>query len=514
MTKKTSRSVLPTSTRAHRESTSTVRGPSQSPLAIRAKPKYIASDESTLGSSEATRFHEFASGVVEEDDWIRKETANPRERLTINDTLKKENAIRQLGNEAEEEALEEDDNEEDDEGDNDSDDENGFDDEDNEDNDEGSDESDEATDGNETDNEAGFAESDEETDGEGDFAFWTPGRNIHHRQTREVTSYRASTHRTASASSVESEHMHPFKDDVRRSRRRPRPIRIRPGTPDLPDSTDFVCGTLDEDRPLEDAYVSCMEARKNAKHKMCPQDIDPSFPTSDLEDEEDEHDILEPNNDSDEHVWLHGKFEDSDDEHHGRRRSNVGHRNRSPPLPTRRLHSPPPPTRRLHSPPPTKTRLRSPPPRKLFGHSPRRMRSPPPARSIQSPPASPTDHATSTAFGFAPLGSRPGLTHTKSLPRTPNAFCRQYMADRLIAANGNNPDDATDGHVRGAIDIVKGLEQKRQRRKEKFCQKHCQNRKNKAERKPEPGKGAERMERIGLLLSGKTGPRDPFMMSA
>lgn len=87
------------------------------------------------------------------------------------------------------------------------------------------------------------------------------------------------------------------------------------------------------------------------------------------------------------------------------------------------------------------------------------------------------------------------------------------MADRLIAANGNNPDDVNDGHVRGAIDIVKGLEQKRQRRKEKFYQKHF-NRKNKVERKPEPGKGAERMERIGLLLSGKTGIRDPFMMSA
>jgi len=67
--------------------------------------------------------------------------------------------------------------------------------------------------------------------------------------------------------------------------------------------------------------------------------------------------------------------------------------------------------------------------------------------------------------------------------------------------------------VRGAIDIVKGLEQKRQRRKEKFYQKHF-NRKTKVDRKPQPGKGAERMEQLGLLLSGKTGPRDPFMMSA
>lgn len=508
ITRKSPRPAVSSITRSHRESTSTVRRASQSPLAARSKPNYIIADEKTLQSSDATRFHEFASGEIEEDDWIRKETDNPREKLTINDTLKKENAIRQLGNEAEEEALEEDENEdEDDQDGNDSDDDNEFDDDDNDDNDDNDenllDESEEeASDGNETDNEAGFAESDDETDGEGDFAFWTPGRSIHHRQTREITPYRSSTHRNSSASSVDSSNqLRSVREDSKRPRRRPRPIKIRPGTPDLPDSTDFVCGTLDEDRPVEEAYVSCMEARKNAKHRRCPQDIDPSFPTSDPEDEEDEHDILAPAHDSDENVWLHGKFEDSDEERYGRRRSNAGNRK-----------SPPPP-RRLHSPPPAKTRLRSPPPRKLFGHSPKRTHSPPLARTIRSPPASPTTHATSTAIGFAPLGSRPGLTHTKSLPRTPNAFCRQYMADRIVAANGNNADYSNDGHIRGAIDIVKGLEQKRQRRKEKFDQKHF-NRKNKVERKPQPGKGAERMEQLGLLLSGKTGIRDPYMLSA
>jgi len=500
MTRKSPRATFST-TRSHRDSTSTIRRTSQSPLALRAKPKYLVADEKTLQSSEATRFHEFAAGELQDDDWIRKESDSPREKLTINDTLKKENAIRRLGNEAEEEALEEAENEdEDDEDENDSDDENDFD-EDEDENDEdsldGSDE--EASDGNETDNEAGFAESDDESDGDGEFAFWTPGRQ--NRQPRDLINYRASAHRTASVSSNES-HSH--------TKRPPRrPAKIRPGTPDLPDSTDFVCGTLDEDRPLEDAYVSCMEARRNAKHKRTPQDIDPSFPTSEPEDEEDEHDVLEPANDSDEHVWIHGQFDDSDEELHGRRRSAAGRR-KSQASP-RRLRSPPPPTRRLHSPAPAKTRLRSPPPRKLFGQSPRRMRSPPPARTIHSPPASPT-HALSGAISFAPLGSRPGLTHTKSLPRTPNAFCRQYHAARLIAANGNNTDDA-DGHVRGAIDIVKGLEQKRQGRKEKFYQKNC-NRKNKGDRKPQPGKGAERMEQLGLLLSGKTGPRDPYMMSA
>lgn len=494
------------SSRTHRESTGTVRRASQSPVAVRAKPKYIIADEKSINASEATRFHEFASETLEEDDWINKDADMPRAKLTINDTLQKENAIRRLGNEAEEEALDDEDDDEENDG-NDSDDEDGFDEDEDELDREFFNRSDdeEASDGNETDNEAGFAESDEETDGEGDFAFWTPGK----RQSRDGGStYRASAHRTASASSIDSlQHMEPVKE-IRKSRRRP--IKIRPGTPDLPDSTDFVCGTLDEDRPLEDAYVSCMVARKNAKHKQTPQDIDPSFPTSEPDDEEDENDDVEAADDSDDHIWIHGKFEESDDERHGRRRSTTTRK--SPHLSPRRLHSPAP-LRRLHSPPPpTKHRLRSPPPRKLFGNSPKRMRSPPPARMTRSPPGSPTAHTTSQAIAFAPLGSRPGLTHTKSLPRTPNAFCRQYARSRLAAANGNDGNETSDRHVRGAIDIVKGLEQKSQRRKEKFYKKNrCH-----MERRPQPGKGAERMRELGLLMAGKTGVerQDPYMLSA
>ena len=506
--RKSPRASIPV--RPHRDSTSTVRH--VSPTVVRAKPKYIIADEETLEASESTRFSEFASEKIHEDDWIRKDAEVQKEKLTINDTLEKENRIRRLGNEAEEEALE--DEEDDDDDGNISDDEGDSDsqEEDMEDVDdlvEGSDF--EASDGNETDNEAGFADSDDESDAEGDFAFWTPGRKVRSRAIGEASTYRASAHRTASASSIDSlNHMEPLKEE-RRVRRRP--IKIRPGTPDLPDSTDFVCGTLDEDRPLEDAYVSCMEARKNAKHKQTPQDIDPSFPTSDPEDEEDERDHADAANDSDEHVWLHGKFEESDEEepHQGRRRSIATHR-KSPGHSPRRLHSPPPP-KRMHSPPPPKQRLRSPPPRKLFGHSPRRMHSPPPARTIRSPPASPTQVANH-AIPFALLATRPGLTHTKSLPRTPNAFCRQYQASRLDAATGNYLDE-NDGPVRGAIDIVKGLEQKRQRRKEKFYQKHCNRKSKLGERpKPQPGKGAERMRELGLLMAGKTGAQDPYMMSA
>ncbi|CZR66213.1 uncharacterized protein PAC_16114 [Phialocephala subalpina] len=486
----------------------TSRRTSHSPVAVRAKPKYIIADEKTLQLSEATRFHEFASEELQDDDWIRKDADIPRDRkLTINDTLKMENAIRALGNEAEEEALEdEEDDDEEDQVDNDSD-ENDSDDEDVEDDEDEFDDveigidssEDEGSDGNETDNEAGFAESDDESDGEGEFSFWTLGRKIHHHGQASI--YRPSAHRTASTSSIDSlNHMEPT---VKKRRSRAMPMKLRPGTPELPDSTDFVCGTLDEDRPLEDAYVSCIAAKNAAKHKRTPQDIDPSFPTSDIEDEEDENDDIEDANGSDEQVWLHGKFEESDNERYGRRRSTTMRR-KSP------GHSP----RRLHSPPPKQTRHRSPPPRKLFGHSPRRLRSPPPPRHVRSPQASPT---STRAIPFAVLASRPGLTHTKSLPRTPNAFCRQYNASRLAAANGNNMDAGdNDGFQRGAIDIVKGLEQKRQRRKEKLYQKEC-NRKKKGhgERRPQPGKGAERMRELGLLMAGKTGPRDdPYMLSA
>lgn len=509
----TRKSPRPTSSgrTQHRESTGTIRRASQSPAAVRAKPKYMTADEKTLRSSEATRFHEFASEVIQEDEWILKESVPHLGKMTINDTLKKENAIRLLGSQAEEEALEEEDEEDEDDG-NDSDIESGEEDE-----DEDDDRSDfGGSDGNESDNEAGFADSDDGSEDGGDLAFWTPGRSITIGRNIEASTYRASAHRTASASSIDSlAAMRPVREEAR-ARRKPKPIKIRPGTPDLPDSTDFVCGTLDEDRPLEEAYVSCMKMREHARHKQTPQDIDPSFPTSDIEDEEDENDDFPAAIGSEDPAWHQGKFEVDDDERLSRRRV-TGGRRKSPAIsPKPRLHSPPPP-RRMHSPPPAKTRLRSPPPRKLFGgHSPKRMRSPPPARAINSPPGSPTLHSTSAAIAFAPLGSRPGLTHTKSLPRTPNAFCRAYNASRLIAANGNNDDDNNDSHVRGAIDIVKGLEQKRQRRKEKFYQKHC-NRKAKGhlpERRPQPGKGAERMRELGLLMAGKKGGDDPYMMSA
>jgi len=76
----------------------------------------------------------------------------------------------------------------------------------------------------------------------------------------------------------------------------------------------------------------------------------------------------------------------------------------------------------------------------------------------------------------------------------------------FLKANRKAKAISSENHVRGAIDIVKGLEKKRQRRKEKYFQKYC-NRARKGqvqERKAVPGQGATKMRELGLLMAGKT----------
>ncbi|KAK1462157.1 hypothetical protein CMEL01_14124, partial [Colletotrichum melonis] len=274
---------------------------------------------------------------------------------------------------------------------------------------------------------------------------------------------------------------------LRARRGRAQRIKIRPGTPELPDSTDFVCGTLDEDRPMEDAYMSCLAARRREKLQLIPQDIDPSFPASDPEDEGEEEIYNPVHHSSDDEMFFHGKMEDL---HHKNDRSR--RQKKAEHTPPKRFHSPPPVKRRAS--PAPKNRGRS--PRRLFdGPSPRRLRSPAP-QMLKSPPASPrNEHG---AITFKTLASRPGLTVTKSLPRPPSMFPHMAKGRRSKAP-------ANDLHIRGAIDIVKGLERKRQRRKEKFYQKYC-NRARKGqvpERKPQRGLGCERMRELGLLMAGK-----------
>ncbi|UKZ63635.1 uncharacterized protein TrAtP1_004861 [Trichoderma atroviride] len=273
------------------------------------RPRFIRASSTEL-IKDGSQFHEFASGMAREDDWIRQENFT-QTKLTISDILVKENLIRRLGAEAEEEAeqeeaeedeaetaMDEDDEDEDEDEADELDDDLDLDEEDEEDEDEDEDEEDDDSDGYHTDEETGFADSDEEDDDDENMMMWTPRVPSIPRQFTPRLARRLSINDQQSDDSIGS----------RRSRRRASKARlIGPQTeaPDLPDSTDFVCGTLDEDRPVEDAYLSCLAARRNEKLRIIPQDIDPSFPASDL-DEEDEEDIYVDASDSDGHAWVQG----------------------------------------------------------------------------------------------------------------------------------------------------------------------------------------------------------------
>jgi hypothetical protein len=490
------------SPKAHRGSDSTVRNPS--PVSVRKQPQTKdrtrrLSENPDLARSEAYRFHEFASSEEEVDEWTQESTCH-RSRLTINDTLKIENNLRQLGEEVEEEALEEDEEENDEDDQDDA--------EDDEDDDEDGGDSDDdgeqdadtvvSDEGFQTDDEQGFAGSDDESDAGSDYNWWTPGAfSTAATSVEHLEHIRPTSHRSFTDSSVGSVDSNPaFKIPERHLKRnKSRAVNIRAPSPELPDSTDFVCGTLDEDRPLEAAYLSCLERRRAAKHKITPQDIDPTFPTSDPEmDEEDEDDEVDvAASESEAHVMVHGQMDPVDGDSRGRSK-----------VPSK-VHSPAPSPKRLRSPPPIKRAVhRSPPPRKVFGHSPKRMRSPAPGARLRSPP--PTRRGSTIPFlqrnemtiKFAGLAERPPLTTSSSLPRTP--------VSRLASQNYHYDDEDTCREMpvrRAAMDIKIGLEKKRQRRKEQLYKKA--HRKGTKDKRCAPGKGLERMRDVGLGLAAHKG---------
>lgn len=452
-------------------------------------------------------FHEFGSSHDDVDPWINNATEH-KGKLTLSDCMKKELAIRKLGEEAEEEAEQEErDKEEDMEG---------LDDQAHEDDFAPSD------DGNESDDEGGFAESDDESDAGSDYQFWAPGALS---TTTAATSTENLSHfsnrgrsRASSLESLNASDNLPARSADRPifSKKASKASRLRPGTPELPDSTDFVCGTLDEDRPLEAAYKSCLELRKRQRHIPIPQDIDPSFPTSDPEDEEDEEDEQEESLGASGPMWMKDQFADFDVT--ARSKTPVALKSPTPPSPRNELRVPRPPLpRRVNtkSPPPPTRRPRSPPPPKhlLFGGMndslPRRPRSPAPMR-LRSPPASPNN---APAFGHRidlaqrPLAHRGRRERTASLPRTPNPFFKHFNVGSPsisnVASGAVTPaieePPRLDMHVRGPVDIVMGLERKRQKRKEKFWRQHCRKAaREHLERKQVPGRGAERMRELGL----------------
>lgn len=527
--------------KAHRGSDSTVKN--ESPRSLRKPSSLILrrrkySEDNNDVPSEERRFHEF--GLMEPEQWL-EESGCYRNRLTVNDTLLKENFIRRIGEEVEEEALEDDDDldEDDDNDDDDVEDDDEEDDDDDDEDDDDDDVEDGTSDHNisdagfQTDDEDGFAVSDSDND-DSENEWWAPGRSTAATSTDHLEHHirpspRPRAHSQSSLDSISN-------DDTRsrppqgKVKRKTQAMKIhRPGTPDLPDSTDFVCGTLDEDRPLEQAYISCLEQRKAAKHKARPQDIDPTFPTSDPEmDEEDDDDSDDGVEESDHPVFLHGKIDlnNDDSEYRGRRQSAAGLRKKTPSPPLQRLRSPPPPKRTVHRSPPPPTKrisLRSPPPAKKNGHksparrnngqSPKRLRSPPPpCRRLNSPAPSGKPFVERTpAISFTPratLAQRPQPTHTASLPRVASTIRIGKNALTLSPVELEEPLYRT---ARGAIDIVKGLEKKRQRRREKLYQKHCNKAGKDRERRPKPGKGAERMREVGLEVAAYKGKTEHML---
>ena len=453
--------------------------------------------------SEATRFHEFAGPFNAEDEWINEQTAY-RQKITINDTLRKENAIRKLAEEAEQEALEEEADEELDGYHNGSEFRDEFDDDDKIYDDEASDG------GNETDDEEGFADSDDGSDGNSDYQFWTPGSTTAATSTDQSEHMRLTAQRTNSESSIE------IADDTKKGstgrRKQPgahRSLKIRPVTPDLPDDAEFVIGTLDEDRPLEDAYMSCLEERRRSRNKHVPRDIDPSFPTSESDDDNDD-DEKNATRIYDAPEWVTGQLDSSAEEYSNLRQSGS--------LFTKASRSSMPSPKSIHSPPAKRGTLhRSPPPHRLFGQSTHRLRSPPPIhRKLSSPPSSRRPSLSGSSneiqrIKMPRLAQRPNLTHTTSLPRTPNPFWDQHRRSRFHGSDSPNVGISprstgfapVDSHSRGPIDIVQGLETKRQRRKDKFWRQHCRNAGKERERRCQPGKGAERMRELGLEMADR-----------
>ncbi|KAF1958599.1 hypothetical protein CC80DRAFT_557980 [Byssothecium circinans] len=483
----------PKSPRIHRGSDSTVRNPS--PIATRKSP---ANRTRRL----TFRFHEFASSEEEVQEWTLESTCHRRP-LTIKDTLRVENGLRQLGEEAEEEALDDEDEEDNlddiDQVELDDDEEEDLDGEDSDAHDDIS-----SDEGFQTDDEGGFAGSDDESDAGSDYNWWAPGRSTAATSIEHLDLIRPISRRSISESSIGSlDSGHRYKPKKMIKRRQSRPVNIRIPSPELPDSTDFVCGTLDEDQPLEEAYLSALERRRAAKHKRTPQDVDPTFPTSDPElSEEDEVD--EPDqaaSESDQFLMMHGQMDLPKGDLRGRRKT--GATKRSPAQSPKRLRSPPPPAKRIAH--------RSPPrARQLFGQSPKPLRSPPAPARLRSPP--PTRRGSShmisprrpsLSIQFAGLAERPAPTTSTSLPRTPIvAHVTSYFDD------DEDEDTPNEFPIRRAIDIKVGLEKKRQRRKEQLYKK--KHGKNIKEKRPPPGKGCERMREVGLGLAAHKGTNVGF----
>ncbi|KAF8422406.1 hypothetical protein EV426DRAFT_575097 [Tirmania nivea] len=436
----------------------------------------------------ATRFHEFASSCEETESWMIQVPDKTR-LLRVDGVLAKEKDIRKLSEEVEAEVRQEEEDaeeldqiDEDDEGledelahweeeEDDDQDEDEDDEEDEGDNDEEEEEGEEYLSGNETDNEEGFA-SDSDDDG----SFFSYPRHSGHPL--PLLQKPAFSHNVAPFS-VGSLNASTFNSDQHLA------------SINLPDSSDFVCGTFDEDKALEDAYACALVEQKRAKYGITPQDIDPSFP-SEESDSEEEYCIKSPG--TPEHLWTRSRMSFSEEEApRGKKVHSILTREKTlnegkirfnSPAPQRRAHSPAP-KRRIVSPPPPISRRNSneqSPRPTLSRYASRALSPPPPARNVSHP-------------NF----NRGHIERTKSLPKGSKPCLKSFGANTQETTTDETPAI----RIRGAIDIVKGLEKKRERRRNKLARQRASYTRK--------GEGVEKMRELGLML-GK-GKQAQWMIS-
>ncbi|RPA78698.1 hypothetical protein BJ508DRAFT_329016 [Ascobolus immersus RN42] len=429
------------------------RSDSQSTItAVSPAIRFIATSQSIpekKAECKLKKFYEFASSCSEDESWMDL-TMEKKGLMKVDDIMKKERDIQKLSRECsdefDDEEQEEDDDDEVDEDEDGEDDNDSEEDEDEDDDDEDDDE-DEFS-GNETDNEDGFA-SDSDGDNNSFFGSFAPPttffNNIGHVFKRRLSN-------DSDASGIAPEAMPVFAKTASASDME---------QADLPDSTDFVCGTLDEDRPLEEAFKNKLEEAKKAEQGIYY--IDPDFPASDNDDED--------NDDDDED-------EDEDDERlpAGRmsRSNSPAQRGRTIEFAAaRRFHSPPPKaagrvSRHISPPPPVRRNSRhlSPPPKPVRRNS--RHLSPPPPKRRNS-------H---------------DIHKTKSLPRTSSMHKAKKAGNKTnSAASSLRTEAVAIVRPRGAMDIVEGMRRRKERRKA------CLQRK---EDGVAPGEGVEKMRQLGL----------------
>lgn len=468
-------------------------------------PKAIPQPSPALNS--AMRFHEFASSCEETESWMIQVPDKTR-LLRVDGVLAKEKDIRKLSEEVEAEVKQEEeeagelgqtDDDDDDDGeslgdeladweegeegedeDEDGEEEDEDEDEDGKDNGEEEGEADEYLSGNESDNEEGFA-SDSDDDG----SFFSYPRHsgyplpLSHKPIFPHITVPLSVGSLNASTSNSDQHL---------------------ASINLPDSTDFVCGTFDEDKALEDAYVCALVEQKRAKYGITPQDIDPSFP-SEESDSEEEYCIKSPG--TPEHAWTRGRMSFSEEEApRGKKIHSILTREKTlnegkirfnSPAPQRRAHSPAPKRRIMSPPPPAQRGFRVTPisRRNSNEHSPRPTL---PRRGLRAlSPPHPTRNVSHPNF------TRGHIERTKSLPKGCKPSLKSFGANTQETTVDDNPTI----RVRGAIDIVKGLEKKRERRRNKLARQRASYTRK--------GEGVEKMRVLGLML-GK-GKQAQWMIS-